>query len=56
MAEPLIPGRRRLPAGGAGLRRRLAPLAPLWSGARAEALFPLPTRRERPARNEGVAA
>ena len=27
--------------------RRLAPLRPLWSGARAHALFPLPTRPQR---------
>jgi len=45
MAEPLVPG-----------RRRLGPLAPLWSGACAEALFPLPTQREQPAMNEGIAA
>src|SRR5947207_1526418 len=39
--------RTPLPPGGARLRGALAPLRPLWSEGRAQALSLLPTRRQR---------
>ena len=53
MGLPDIPGRLRLPAGGAGLRRSLSPLAALQPAARTSVLFHRPTHRERRARNPG---
>ena len=52
--RPAAPGRLRLPAGGAGLRRSLAPVAALQPAARTSVLFHRLTCRDRRARNRGI--